>query len=141
MEIKPFKRPSHSPGRDELNYTDSEIYGRDSRRKQSKMKTGKSAEMQPLVGSLAVKNRGELEAEKDIGLSMTDSEIYRQERRYKRKKKAKIFEMQPLISEQKEFKDNRQRLKSGDELRRRKHMNERNEKVLILAADKIKLVN
>ena len=131
MEIKPYKRPSHSPGCDELNYTDSEIYGDDSRRKQSKMKMGKSAEMQPLVGSFAVKNLGELQAEKDVGLSMTDSEIYQQERKYKRKRRAKVFEMQPLISEQKEFKDDRLRLKSDDELRRRKQKNKRNEKVIL----------
>ena len=131
MEIKPYKRPSHSPGCDELNYTDSEIYGDDSRRKQSKMKMGKSAEMQPLVGSFAVKNLGKLQAEKDVGLSMTDSEIYQQERKYKRKRRAKVFEMQPLISEQKEFKDDRLRLKSDDELRRRKQKNKRNEKVIL----------
>ena len=103
------------------------------------MKMGKSAEMQPLVGSCAVKNSGELQAEKDVGLSMTDSEIYKQERKYKRKKRAKIFEMQPLISEQKELKDDRLRLKCDDELRR-KHKNKRDEKVL-LAAGKIKSVN
>ena len=102
-------------------------------------------EIQPLVGSKSVKNNGELQVENDRELSVTDSEIYKQERKYRHKKQTKVFEMQPLVSEQKRFKDNRLQAKSDNEfnyvsseLNRGKHKDMRNEKV-ILAGGKMTL--
>ena len=138
MEIKPFKRSVHNTDCDELNYTDSEIYGSDSRRTQGKVKMGKMPEIQPLVGSKSVENHGELQVENDRELSVTDSEIYKQGRKYRHKKRTKVFEMQPLVSEQKRFKDNRLQTKSDNEfnyvsseLNRGKHKDMRNDKVIL----------